>query len=93
MLGGARVVLGAFCHNKPTYIFLFHQKHRLAPPTGGLKKRTPHYMAKKKNHPRGLFDSINEAFLCTDCKAKNLSSLQSLIFEKIRKNCKKYNFF
>ena len=34
---GPRVVLGAFCYNKPPYIFLFHQKHRLTPPTGVWK--------------------------------------------------------
>ena len=27
-----------------------------------LKKRTPHYMANNENHPRGLFDSLNEVF-------------------------------
>ena len=93
MLGGARVVLGAFCHNKPTYIFLFHQKHRLTSPTRGLKKGPHHYMAKNENHPRGSLDSLNEAFWCTNCNAKNLSSLQSPIFEKISKNRNKLQFF
>ena len=50
-----------------------------------------HYMT-KKNHPRGLFDSFNEAFWCTDYNAKNLRSLQSPISEKIKKNLKKIAF-
>ena len=43
----ARVVFGAFCHNKTPF----------DPLTGGLKV----YMAKNENHPRVLFDSLNEA--------------------------------
>ena len=87
------MVLGAFCHNKPPYNFLFHQKHCLTPPTMGLKKWTPHYMAKNENHPRGLCDSLNKAFWCTDCNAKKLTSLRSLISEKMRENRQKIHFF
>ena len=34
---GPRVVLGAFCHSKPPYMFILRQKHHLIPPTGGQK--------------------------------------------------------
>ena len=38
------------------------------------------------------FDSSKEASSCTECNAKNLSSLQSTVFEKIKKNCLKLAF-
>ena len=49
-------------------------------------------MAKNENHPRVSFDGLNEVFWCTDYNAKNHSSLQSQIFEKIKKNLKKIAF-
>ena len=66
----ARVVFGAFCHNKSPYIFF--SKNSVWPPYRGSEKRTPHYVAKNENHHRGSFDSLNEAFWCTDCNAKKL---------------------
>ena len=50
-------------------------------------------MAKNENNANGLFDSLNEAFWCTDHNAKNLSSLWSPISEKIRKNIQKMDIF
>ena len=35
------------------------------------------------------FDSSKEGFWCTECNAKNLSSLQSTVYEKIKKTCPK----
>ena len=78
--------------NHPT-IFFF-TKNTVWPPLPGVSKnRPPHYMAKNENHPRWLCDSLNEAFWCTDCNAKNLTSLWSLISEKMRKNHQKMQFF
>ena len=37
------------------------------------------------------FDSSKEGFWCTDCNAKNLSSLQSTVHEKIKKNRPKWS--
>ena len=48
---------------------------------------------KKENHPRGLFDSLNEAFWCTDYNAKNFSSLQNQISEKNEEKPKKIGIF
>ena len=71
-------------------IFLKNFKTEFLPPVPGVwKNGPPHYMAKNENHASGLFDSLNEAFWCTDNNAKNLSSLQSPISEKIKKNHKK----
>ena len=39
-------------------------------------------MAKNENHASMLFDSLNEAFWCTDYNTKNLSSLQSPIIQQ-----------
>ena len=76
-----------------TTIFFF-TKNTVWPPLPGVwKNGPPHYMAKNENHPRGLCDSLNEAFWCTDCNAKNLTSLRSLISEKMRKNRQKIPFF
>ena len=38
------------------------------------------------------FDSSNEGFWCTECNAKNLSSLQSTVPKKTRKPAKTVNF-
>ena len=78
--------------NHPS-IFFF-TKNTVWPPLSGVwKNRPPHYMAKNENYPRGLCDSLNEAFWCTNCNAKNLTSLRSLITEKIWKNRPKKQFF
>ena len=78
--------------NHPT-IFFF-TKNTVWPPLPGVwKNGPPHYMAKNENHPRGLCDSLNEAFWCTDCNAKNLTSLRSLISVKMMKNRQKIPFF
>ena len=62
-------------------------ENEFLPPLPGVwKNGPPHYTVKNENHPRGSFDSLNEAFWCTDYNAKNLSSLQSHISEKIKKN-------
>ena len=36
------------------------------------------------------FDSSKDASGCTECNAKNLSSLQATGFKKIKKNCQKW---
>ena len=59
-------------------IFEIFKTEFLPPCTTGLKNQTPNYMA-KKNHPRHLFDSLNEAFWCTGYIAKNPSPLRSII--------------
>ena len=43
--------------------------------------------------PKAVFDSSKEASWCTECNAKDPSSLKSTIPEKIKKNCQKYPFF
>ena len=50
-------------------------------------------MAKNENHASPLFDSLNEAFWCTDHNAKNLSSLQSPISEKNQEKPQKMGIF
>ena len=50
-------------------------------------------MAKNENHASVLFDSLNEAFWCTDYNSKNLSSLQSPISEKNQENRPKNTIF
>ena len=73
--------------------FFKNFKTEFLPPVPGVWKRgPPHYMAKNENHANGLFDSLNEVFWCTDYNGKNLSYLQSLISEKIKKNHKKSAF-
>ena len=43
-------------------IFQNFQNGIFYPRTRGLKKRTPSYKWKNENHPRGLFNSLNETF-------------------------------
>ena len=89
----ARMVLGVVWYIKNANIFEKVQNWIFTPRTRGLKLRPPHYMAKNENHARVLFDSLNEAFWCSDYNAKNLSSLRSSISEKIRKVRQKWPFF
>ena len=90
----AQVFLGVVLYNKHGIFFFFNFKTEFLPPVPGVwKNGPPHYMAKNENHASGLFDSLNEAFWCTDYNAKNLSSLRSPISEKIRKIRQKWQFF
>ena len=75
-------------------IFIKNFKTDFLPPVpGGWKNGPLQYMAKNENHASGMFDSSNEKFWCTDHNAKNLSSMQSPISEKIKKTHKKMDIF
>ena len=55
--------------------------------------RVPSYDEKFEKWSEVDFDSPKKESWCTECNAKNLSSLQSTVSEKIKKNCQKYPFF
>ena len=75
-------------------LFFKNVKTEFLPPLPGVwKNGPPHYTVKNENHPRGSSDSLNEALWCTDYNAKNLSSLQSPISEKIKIKPKKIGIF
>ena len=38
------------------------------------------------------FDCSKEGSWCTECNTKNLSPLQSTVYEKFKKNCQKFTF-
>ena len=75
-------------------LFLKIFKTEFLPPLPGVwKNGPPHYTVKNENLRRGSFGSLNEAFWCTDYNAKNLSSLQSPVSKKIKKNHKNGHFW
>ena len=81
----AQVFWGVVLYDKNGNIFKSFKTEFLTPVPGVWKNGRPNYMAKNENHASVLFDSLNEAFWCTDHNVKNLSSLQSPISEKNHK--------
>ena len=68
---------------------LFPVKVKFYPPP--KSKGSPLRVKNKKNCWIVDFDSSKEGFWCTECNAKNLSSLQCTVCEKIKKNWPKWS--
>ena len=88
-----RAFLSVVLWIKNEIIFQNCQNWIFYPCTWGLKKGTLSYKLKNENIPRGLFNSLNEVFWCTDYNTKNLSSLWGHILEKSEKKHQKGPFF
>ena len=78
------------CAIRKRKIFFLGQNFYILPLLSGVWKiAKTHYKPKNENYCIRMFDSLNEAFWCTDYNAKNPSSLRGPISLKIKKTCQK----